>query len=178
MRGHCSNFLTPFSLRYLSEDPCVKVVDRRRVIGGYELYLVEQWACSRKSPTLVVVTYTGDEKHSIVVGVLSIPQDESLWSPKLHAYYKATRQYLARPKETSLGEILVTNLSSFPSALTVIPVADGDLHKHRQMFIVNEDLKRLTSQLDQLLQLPQRHLSKLQPCNGDQSSTQQALPSR
>ncbi len=38
---------------------------------------------------------------------------------------------------------MVTNLSSFPSALTVIPIPDGDIRKHRQMFIVNEDLKRL-----------------------------------
>ena len=39
--------------------------------------------------------------------------------------------------------LMVTNLSSFPSALTVIPVPDGDVKKHREDFIVNEDLKRL-----------------------------------
>lgn len=38
---------------------------------------------------------------------------------------------------------MVTNLSSFPSALTVIPVPDGDIKKHRDDFVVNEDLKRL-----------------------------------
>jgi hypothetical protein len=38
---------------------------------------------------------------------------------------------------------MVTNLSSFPSALTVIPVPDGDVKKHREDFIVNENLKRL-----------------------------------
>lgn len=39
--------------------------------------------------------------------------------------------------------LMVTNLSSFPSSLTVIPVPDGDVKKHREDFIVNEDLKRL-----------------------------------
>ncbi len=39
--------------------------------------------------------------------------------------------------------LMVTNLSSFPSALTVIPVPDGDVRRHREDFIVNEDLKRL-----------------------------------
>jgi hypothetical protein len=34
-------------------------------------------------------------------------------------------------------------LSSFPSALTVIPVPDGEIKKHRTDFIVNENLKRL-----------------------------------
>jgi hypothetical protein len=38
---------------------------------------------------------------------------------------------------------MVTNLSGFPSSLTVIPVPDGDLRKHRADFFVNEDLKRL-----------------------------------
>lgn len=38
---------------------------------------------------------------------------------------------------------MVTNLSGFPSALTVILVPDGDIKQHRKEFIVNEDLKRL-----------------------------------
>jgi hypothetical protein len=119
------------------------VVERRGVLRGYELYLVEQWACSRQSPTLVIVAYTGDDKHSVVVGVLGVPADESTWSPRLRVYFKAIEKYHARPKETPLGELMVTNLSSFPSALTVIPVPDGDIRKHQQVFIVNEDLKRL-----------------------------------
>lgn len=120
----------------------VQIVQSRGELGGYELYLVEQWACSRLSPTLVIVTYTGDPKSSVVVGVLSVPADEDEWSPRLKVYFKALQMYHARPKETELGELMVTNLSSFPSALTVIFVPDGDIKKHRQAFIVNEDLKR------------------------------------
>lgn len=119
------------------------LVERRGVLHGYESYLVEQWACSRQSPTLVVVTYTGDQRHSVVVGVLAVPAEESLWSTKLRVYFKAIQKFHARPKDTALGELMVTNLSSFPSALTVIPIPDGDIRKHRQTFIVNEDLKRL-----------------------------------
>ncbi|EJT73276.1 hypothetical protein GGTG_10122 [Gaeumannomyces tritici R3-111a-1] len=136
-------FPDPVAFRYLEEEPAVSVVERRAVLTGYELYLVEQWACSRRSPTLVIVTYTGDPKHSVVVGVMSIPADERDWSPRLRMYFRAIHDYHARPKETSLGELMVTNLSSFPSALTVIPVPDGDIRKHREVFIVNEDLKRM-----------------------------------
>lgn len=89
------------------------------------------------------MTYTGDQKHSVIVGVLSVPVDETLWSTKLRIYFKATQQFHARSKETELGELMVTNLSSFPSALTVILIPDGDIRKYRQVFIVNEDLKRL-----------------------------------
>ncbi|KAF8852196.1 hypothetical protein BDZ45DRAFT_115985 [Acephala macrosclerotiorum] len=75
--------------------------------------------------------------------VLGVPADEDLWSPRLRVYFKAISQYHARPKETPLGMLMVTNLSSFPSALTVIPVPDGDVRKHREDYIVNENLKRL-----------------------------------
>ncbi|KAG6121045.1 hypothetical protein E4U13_005504 [Claviceps humidiphila] len=128
---------------FLEEDPCVTVVERRCALTGYELYMVEQWACSRRSPIIVVTTYTGDEKHSIVVGVLAIPEDQAHWSARLRLYFNAARQHNARPKRTELGELMITNLSSFPSALTVIPVPDGDVRKNRLLFIVNEDLKRL-----------------------------------
>ncbi|KAF4125050.1 Sin3 complex subunit Stb2 [Geosmithia morbida] len=136
-------FPDPVAFRYLEEDPCVTVVERRGSLRGYELYLVEQWACSRESPTLVIVAYTGDEAHSVIAGVLSVPVDEELWSARLRVYFRASRKYLARPKQTDLGELMVTNLSSFPSALTVIPVPDGDIRKHREIFVVNENLKRM-----------------------------------
>ena len=119
------------------------VIERKRILPGYELYLVEQWACSRQSPALVVVTYTGDPSHSIVVGVLEVPKNESSWSQRLRIYFRAIQQYHARPKETEAGELMITNLSSFPSALTCIAVPGGDIRKHRQIFIVNENLKRL-----------------------------------
>lgn len=129
--------------RYLEDEPHVSLVERRTILHGYELYIVEQWACSRKSPTLVVATHTGNEKHSIVAGVLAIPADEALWSAKLKVFFKAADQYHARPKETGIGQLLVTNLSNFPSSLTVIPVPDGDVRNYRQVFMVNEDLKRM-----------------------------------
>ncbi|CAK7266899.1 hypothetical protein SEPCBS119000_002265 [Sporothrix epigloea] len=133
----------PVAFRYLEEDPCVSVVNRRATLEGYELYLVEQWVCSRQSPTIVIATYTGDSHQAVVVGVLAVPANESDWSARLRIYFRTMEKFHARPKESPLGEIMVTNLSSFPSALTVIAVRDGDIRQHRQDFIVNEDLKRL-----------------------------------
>ncbi|KAJ1327849.1 nucleoprotein TPR [Microdochium nivale] len=136
-------FPDPVAFRFLLDDPCVTVVHRKQRLEGYELYLVEQWACSRIQPTTVIVTFTGDKAHSVVVGVLSVPRDEVAWSDQLRVYMKAVQQYHARPKSTPLGELMVTNLSSFPSALTVIAVPGGDIKKHRNAFVVNENLKRL-----------------------------------
>ncbi|PGH14199.1 hypothetical protein AJ79_03172 [Helicocarpus griseus UAMH5409] len=136
-------FTDPVAFRYLEEDPSTIVLDRRRTLTGYEIYIVEQWACSRVHPTFVINTYTGDSSHTALVGVLSVPTDENAWSPRLKVYFDAVARFHARKRETLLGILMVTNLSSFPSALTVIPVPDGDVKRHRDDFIVNEDLKRL-----------------------------------
>lgn len=136
-------FSDPVAFRYLEEDPSTVVLDRRRQLQGYEIYLVEQWACSRVHPTFIIATYTGDSSHHIYVGILGVPTDESTWSTRMRVYFEAVSQYHARKKETPLGTLMVTNLSGFPSALSVIAVPDGDVKKHREDFIVNEDLKRL-----------------------------------
>lgn len=136
-------FSDPVAFRYLEEDPSTIVLDRRRKLEGYELYIVEQWVCSRTNPTFVICTYTGDTSHSILVNVLSVPIDENTWSSRLKVYFQAMSQINAKRKETPLGTIMVTNLSGFPSALTVIPVPEGDVKKYRDDFMVNEDLKRM-----------------------------------
>ncbi|OQO01918.1 hypothetical protein B0A48_12391 [Cryoendolithus antarcticus] len=133
----------PVAFRYLEEDPSTTVLERRRELEGYESYIVEQWTTSRTHPTFVITTFTGDASHKIVVGVLSVPTEETAWSPRLRVYFKALNQYHARRRETPLGILMVTNLSAFPSSLSVIPVPDGDLKKHRFDFFVNENLKRL-----------------------------------
>ncbi|OAG36220.1 hypothetical protein AYO21_09614 [Fonsecaea monophora] len=136
-------FADPVAFRYLEEDPATDSIERWRRLEGYEMYVVEQWACSRSHPTFIICTYTGDPSHSILVNVLAVPSDESTWSPRLQIYFQAVSQYHAKEKDTPLGALMVTNLSGFPSALTVIPVPDGDVRKHRDDFIVNEDLKRM-----------------------------------
>ena len=130
-------------IRYLEEDPSTVILERRRELAGYEIYVVEQWACSRIHPTFVITTFTGLAHHTVPVGVLSVPINEEYWSPRLRVYLKAIAKFHARKKETPLGTLMVTNLSGFPSALTVIPVPGGDVRRFREEFIVNEDLKRL-----------------------------------
>ena len=129
--------------RYLEEDPSTIVLERRRELKGYELYIVEQWACSRIHPTFVIATFTGLPQHSVFVGVLSVPTDEGGWSPRLRVYLKAISKSHARKKDTPLGTLMVTNLSGLPSALNVIAVPGGDVKRYKKEFIVNENMKRL-----------------------------------
>ena len=143
---HCTSWFHGVALktnRYLEEDSSTTVLERRRELSGYEVYIVEQWACSRVDPTFVITTFTGLPQHTVLVGVLSVPTNELEWSDRLRVYLEATNKFHARRKETPLGILMVTNLSSFPSALTVIAVPGGDVKAHRENFIINEDLKRL-----------------------------------
>jgi hypothetical protein len=148
-RGHDNRkhqlfvFPDPVAFRYLREDSAISMVENRRDLAGYQLYVVEQWACSRTHPIFVIATYTGDPTHVIKVGVLRLPLNEASWSPRLSAYFGAVSDFHARRMQTPAGTILVTNLSSFPSALTVVHVPDGDIRKNREIFRCNEDLKRL-----------------------------------
>ncbi|KAL5606641.1 hypothetical protein BROUX41_003038 [Berkeleyomyces rouxiae] len=133
----------PVAFRYLGDDPIVNIIESCTTLEGYELYLVEQWACSRKSASTVIASYTGDAKSTVVVGVISVPADEASWSLRLKMFFREVQQFQARPRETSLGDLITTNLSSFPSTLTPILVPDGDIRSYQKMFIVNENLKRL-----------------------------------
>ncbi|KAK2742483.1 hypothetical protein FQN57_005374 [Myotisia sp. PD_48] len=136
-------FTDPVAFRYLEEDQCTIVLNRQLILSGYQIYIVEQWACSRGHPTFVINTYTGDSSHVAHASVLSVPVDENKWSPRLKTYFDAVAQFHARKRPTSHGVLMVTNLSSFPSSLAVIPVPDGNVRLYREGFIVNENLKRL-----------------------------------
>lgn len=111
-------------------------------LEGYEIYLVEQWACSRSHPSFTIATYTGHPSHKILVGVLSILENEAEWGRDLVDYFRFVRFY-GREKNTPFGKLMVTNLSNLSPDLTVIIVPDGDVASHRRDFIVNEDLKRM-----------------------------------
>jgi hypothetical protein len=133
----------PVVLKYLEEENKTPVLSRKETLSGYECYLVEQWACSRTDPTFVITTFTGDPSRKVVVSILGVPVDEALWSPRLKVYSQALLDHRAKRRETPLGTVMITNISSFPSSLTVIPVPDGDVNNHRLDFLVNENLKRL-----------------------------------
>lgn len=129
--------------RYLEDDPQTTVLARRQKIEGYEIYLVEQWACSRSHPTFLITTYTGNPQDTVLATVISVPADEAQWSKQMQLYFNSLDEYHARRRDTPYGTLMITNLNGFPSSLTVIPIPGGDMRKYKEMFFVNENLKRL-----------------------------------
>lgn len=115
--------------------------DQSQKLTGYELYVIEQWACERRLNT-TVTAYTGNSNHHITVRVLSIPTQRSHWTPLVAEYFDDTFRQHLRPKETELGKLFVTSLSSFPSNLNLVRISGGNLDQAKFYFLLNEGLRR------------------------------------
>ena len=124
-------------------DPSVKIIDKQQELSGYELYIVEQWATSREYLTSLITTFTGLTHHKVKIHVLEIPSEEKGWSERLRIYIENISKPPARRKDTPFGTLMITNLSSFASTLTVINIPGGDYDGFRDIFVINENLKRM-----------------------------------
>lgn len=111
-------------------------------ITGFEIYIVEQWACDRQYST-VITSYTGDSLHKIKAGRVRIPRDTSQWSDKLTKFIEEIENSGAKLKETEHGYMFITNLSSFPSHLNLIPIPSGRVEDVWDLFKVNVNLRRM-----------------------------------
>jgi len=60
-------FSDPIAFKYLSGEDGTEIVEENVVIAGYQVYIVEQWACSRVHPVFVVTTFTGEESNKVSV---------------------------------------------------------------------------------------------------------------
>ena len=111
-------------------------------IRGFEIYIVEQWACERKYGT-VITAFTGDSEHEIKVGKVNLPLDTSKWSDKLMHFFQEIAESGAKPKKTEEGFLFITNLSSFPSNLNLLPIPCGCVLDTWEYFKVNVNLRRM-----------------------------------
>lgn len=123
-----------------NEKGCVPIAEKQQVTG-FEAYIVEQWAVERRL-NAAVTSYTGNVENKISVSVIGLPRDSARWTAPVKQYFDGMVRLHSRPKETELGLIFVTNLSSFPSNLNLVPVPTGDIRTAAQLFVVNQDLKR------------------------------------
>ncbi|KAK9487442.1 hypothetical protein V1527DRAFT_322245 [Lipomyces starkeyi] len=122
---------------------CFDDMPKTTTVTGYEVYIIEQWACARCYSSSII-SYTGNPEHVVSLGSITVPKNRDLWSKRLRAYVEDLSKMNARPKSCGkLGTLFVTNLSSFQSGLTLINVPDGNASKHINDFIVNENLRRM-----------------------------------
>jgi len=126
------------------ETICDQGKDQYEIISitGFEIYIVEQWACERKYGT-VITSFTGDREHEIKVGKMNLPLDTSKWSSKITHFFQEIAQSGAKPKKTDDGFLFITNLSSFPSNLNLLPISCGCVLDTWEYFKVNVNLRRM-----------------------------------
>lgn len=64
-------FSDPIAFRHLAQEEGTEIVAENVVIAGYQVYIVEQWACSRVHLVFVVTTFTGEESNKVcLLGML------------------------------------------------------------------------------------------------------------
>ena len=59
-------FSDPIAFRHLVQEEATEIVEENVIIEGYQVYIVEQWACSRVHPVFVVTTFTGEESNKVL----------------------------------------------------------------------------------------------------------------
>jgi hypothetical protein len=60
-------FSDPSAFRHLAQEEGTEIIQENVVIAGYQVYVVEQWACSRVHPVFVVTTFTGEESNKVIL---------------------------------------------------------------------------------------------------------------
>lgn len=112
--------------------------------SGFDIYLVEQWANSRNIGTLIS-TYTGNFNNSVNVIRFTIKKQPSKKYPlKFQEYLNELMLNYANIKYMNDHEILfVTNITSLPPNLSLIPILTGDYKSVEDNFIINSNLKKL-----------------------------------
>ncbi len=114
-------------------------LDRTLVLPGFQLYAVEKWVVSRDRPYPLLVVYTADTAHTVVLDAL-IPSTPDDMKEAVHSMRRD-----ARPKQTTYGTVMVTSLAHFRSDYTIVLVPEGDFRKAREQMYVNINLLRLGS---------------------------------
>ncbi|CAG8504283.1 7535_t:CDS:10 [Paraglomus occultum] len=129
-------------LQNLAHD--LNIRESERLLEGYQVYIVEQWISDRKRPYNTVTVFTGDTSHKAKAWILSVPEDTSnSYDKELERLFESLKNDMARPKNTELGTIMVTNLNTFPPMLNTVLVPDGDFEGQKMYFYINLNLRKV-----------------------------------
>lgn len=119
------------------------ILTTEHLLHGYQLHAVEKRIVD-KSTIPVLVVFTGDLRHTIVVSILrpshllSDKDQASQWDHALEPL-----RVDGRPKETPDGTIFVTSLAHFRSDYTLVHIPEGSYLAVRDQLHVNINLLRL-----------------------------------
>lgn len=117
------------------------VVYEETEVSGFEIYIVEQWTAERKLSTLIT-SYTGNSQDKVSAVRVLLPNDSKNWPSEFQDYYNELICY-SRPKKIKDNTLFITDLSSVPSTLNLLPIECGDFRQVWNNFKINYNLKRL-----------------------------------
>lgn len=117
--------------------------------SGIDIYLVEQWALSRKIGSLIA-TYSGNNESKVTVLKLTVFKKPLQYYPeKFQEYINELMLNHAKIKPMSSDEdrpqelLFLTNPSVLPSNINLLPTQNSKFNEVEENFVVNSNLKRM-----------------------------------
>ncbi|CAH2351650.1 hypothetical protein CLIB1423_04S02872 [[Candida] railenensis] len=115
--------------------------------SGFDIYLVEQWVNNRKIGS-IVSTYTGNSTSTVSVVKFTVIKKLARYYPtRFQEYLNELMINHAKVKvidNVHKSEVLfVTNLTTLPPNLNLIPIQIGDLRRIEEDYVINSNLKKL-----------------------------------
>eukprot|EP00833_Pecoramyces_ruminatium_P002033 jgi/Orpsp1_1/1176065/evm.model.c7180000056275.1 len=107
--------------------------DESVYLEGFQAYIVLDWVTDRTRFCKTIVVYTGNPEHKIHACSISlISSNRESYSGIIEDIFKQFKIDKAKPKTLSDNNIImVTELISFPTSLTTLPLIDGDYESHK-----------------------------------------------
>lgn len=117
--------------------------------SGIDIYLVEQWALSRKIGSLIA-TYSGNNESKVTVLKLTVfKRPLQCYPVKFQEYINELMLNHAKIKPMNSGEdgpqelLFLTNPSVLPSNINFLPTQNSKFKEVEENFVVNSNLKRM-----------------------------------
>lgn len=127
--------------------------------SGFDIYLVEQWLSNRKIGT-VISMFTGNQDQKVSVVKFTILKKQTRMYPlRFQEYLNEQILNQATLKKMDIGSqhedsstihnhvdnqvLFVTNITTLPSDLNLIPLPNGDSRIVEENFLLNYNLKKL-----------------------------------
>ncbi|ORX87512.1 hypothetical protein BCR32DRAFT_264276 [Anaeromyces robustus] len=128
----------------MKENNSILIKENSLYLEGFQSYIILDWVTDRTRFCKTITVYTGNPEHKIhVCSVSFLSPNKEDYNGIIERLFKQYEKDKAKPKSLENNNIImVTDLISFPTSLTTLPLTDGDYECHKLPLYININLKQ------------------------------------